>query len=77
MMSIFVTYPDFRSLPQGIKSLLVVSESFFFEETERPSAEREIPASVFREFRIDETGDCESGSQAAAALFEMEFATMS
>jgi len=30
--SITVTYPDFQSLPKGIKKLLVASESFFFRE---------------------------------------------
>ena len=29
-----LTYPDFRSLPQGVKRLLVASESFFFSEAQ-------------------------------------------
>jgi hypothetical protein len=32
MKSIVVTYPDYQSLPKGIKRLLVASESHFFEE---------------------------------------------
>jgi hypothetical protein len=28
--SIMLTYPDFRSLPKGIKRMLVTSESVFF-----------------------------------------------
>ena len=34
MKSIIMTYPDFQSLPKGIKRMLVASESFFFRETE-------------------------------------------
>jgi len=30
--SIIVTYPDFGSLPNAIKQLLLTSESFFFED---------------------------------------------
>ena len=36
MKSIITTYPDFRSLLKGIKSMLVASESFFFRETKSP-----------------------------------------
>jgi hypothetical protein len=32
MRSIAVTYPDFRLLPKGLKSMLLLSESLFFEE---------------------------------------------
>jgi hypothetical protein len=32
MNSITTTYPDFQSLPKGIKRMLVVSESLFFED---------------------------------------------
>lgn len=44
MKSILVTYPDFRSLPKGIKRLLVTSESLFFDAanaTSKSSAGRE------------------------------------
>lgn len=44
MKSILVTYPDFRSLPKGIKRLLVTSESLFFDAanaTPKPRAGRE------------------------------------
>jgi hypothetical protein len=30
--SIMVTYPDFQSLPKGIKRMLVTSESVFFHD---------------------------------------------
>jgi hypothetical protein len=30
MKSIMVTYPDFQSLPKGIRRMLVTSESVFF-----------------------------------------------
>ncbi|HUC85962.1 MAG TPA: hypothetical protein VL970_12270 [Candidatus Acidoferrales bacterium] len=32
MNSITVTYPGFQALPKGIKQMLVVSESLFFED---------------------------------------------
>jgi hypothetical protein len=32
--SIICTYPDFRSLPKGVKQMLVVSENLFFEEAQ-------------------------------------------
>jgi hypothetical protein len=32
MKSILVTYPDFQSLPKGIKRMLVLSESLFFND---------------------------------------------
>jgi hypothetical protein len=32
MKSIVTTYPEFHSLPRGLKQLLVVSESVFFDE---------------------------------------------
>lgn len=32
MKSIVFTYPDFRELPKGLKQMLVVSETLFFEE---------------------------------------------
>jgi hypothetical protein len=34
MKSIICTYPDFRSLPKGLKQMLVVSENLFFEEAQ-------------------------------------------
>ena len=33
MNSITATYPGFQALPKGIKQMLVVSESLFFEES--------------------------------------------
>ncbi len=39
LRSIAYNYPEFQSLPRGIKKMLVVTESFFFgEETRRSSA---------------------------------------
>ncbi len=32
MKSILVTYPNFQSLPKGLKSMLVISESDFFRD---------------------------------------------
>jgi len=32
MKSIVVTYPEFQSLPKGIKRMLVTSESLFFRD---------------------------------------------
>ena len=32
MKTIMQTYPDYHSLPKGIKRMLVTSESLFFEE---------------------------------------------
>ena len=32
--SIVCTYPDFRSLPKGLKRMLVISENLFFEEAQ-------------------------------------------
>ncbi|HEY3761077.1 MAG TPA: hypothetical protein VGN23_04965 [Verrucomicrobiae bacterium] len=32
MKSIVITYPDFRELPKGVRQLLVLSETLFFEE---------------------------------------------
>ena len=37
MKTILSTYPDFQSLPKGLKQLLVASESFYFGEA-RPAA---------------------------------------
>jgi hypothetical protein len=33
MKSIMITYPNFRALPKGVKQMLLVSESFFFDQT--------------------------------------------
>ena len=32
LKSIVCTYPDLRTLPKGLKQMLVVSENLFFEE---------------------------------------------
>jgi hypothetical protein len=37
MKSIITTYPDFQSLPQGIKRMLLASESHFFGEIQAPA----------------------------------------
>jgi hypothetical protein len=40
MKSIVVTYPDYQSLPKGIKKMLVASESLFFAEANPAPAGR-------------------------------------
>jgi hypothetical protein len=40
MKSIVVTYPNYQSLPKGIKMMLVVSESLFFREAKTAPARR-------------------------------------
>ena len=32
MRTIILTYPDFRSLPKGVKQMLIASENFYFDE---------------------------------------------
>jgi hypothetical protein len=32
MKSIITTYPDFQSLPRGVKKMLLASENYFFRE---------------------------------------------
>jgi hypothetical protein len=39
LKSIVCTYPDFRTLPKGLKQMLVISENLFFEETHTAPAE--------------------------------------
>lgn len=34
MRSIILTYPEFQSLPRGVKQLLLASENFYFGEPE-------------------------------------------
>lgn len=36
MNSITATYPGFQALPKGIKQMLVVSESLFFDDAKAP-----------------------------------------
>jgi hypothetical protein len=38
MKSIMVTYPEFQSLPKGVKKLLVASETHFFRLAKAPAA---------------------------------------
>jgi hypothetical protein len=45
LKSIVCTYPDFRTLPKGLKQMLVASENLFFNEVTGPalqSASREV-----------------------------------
>jgi hypothetical protein len=37
LKSIVCTYPDFRTLPKGLKQMLVVSENIFFNEAQAPA----------------------------------------
>lgn len=39
MKSIMTTYPDFQTLPKGLKKMLLASESFFFNEVPSPVQE--------------------------------------
>jgi hypothetical protein len=39
MRTIMLTYPGFQALPQGIKKMLLASETFFFSEAQ-PHAQR-------------------------------------
>ncbi len=38
MKSIMVTYPEFQSLPRGVKKMLVTSETDFFRQAKAPTA---------------------------------------
>jgi hypothetical protein len=38
MKTIITTYPDYQSLPAGIKKMLVASEDFFFREAQLSAA---------------------------------------
>jgi hypothetical protein len=40
MRSIVMTYPDFQSLPKGIKKMLVISENLFFGHAKTAPVER-------------------------------------
>ena len=37
MKLIMTTYPGFQTLPKGVKQMLLVSESFFFDEMRQPA----------------------------------------
>jgi len=37
MKLIMTTYPGFQTLPKGVRQMLLVSESFFFDEMRRPA----------------------------------------
>lgn len=40
MRTILLTYPGYRSLPKGIKQLLVATEDFYFDESGSAAASR-------------------------------------
>jgi hypothetical protein len=42
LSSITATYPGFQSLPKGIKQMLLVSESVFFEEARAPKKKTQV-----------------------------------
>jgi hypothetical protein len=48
LKSIVCTYPDFRTLPKGLKQMLVVSENLFFEETHSTPAGAVREPAIFR-----------------------------
>jgi len=41
MRTIILTYPGYRSLPRGIKQMLVASENFYFDESKSSTARRQ------------------------------------
>jgi hypothetical protein len=47
MKSVTTTYPKFHALPKGVKQMLLVSESFFFDEA-RPLPDTRDPVSGFK-----------------------------
>jgi hypothetical protein len=50
LKSIVCTYPDFRTLPKGLKQMLVASENIFFNEVTGPapqSASRDVNSDRF------------------------------
>jgi hypothetical protein len=74
MMSILVAYPDFRSLPQGIKKLLVVSENFFFGEARTAPAEYRNHRRVCEQAWSNPTERFYESALEAATVSEMKFA---
>jgi len=38
--SIVCTYPDFRTLPKGVRQMLVISETLFFDEVQTAAPEK-------------------------------------
>jgi hypothetical protein len=58
MKSIVTTYPRFQALPRGIKQMLVISESLFFDEArpEIPHQTRLKPGQSFRRLRAETFG---------------------
>lgn len=42
MKSIVTTYPDFQSLPKGVKMMLVASESLFFDGSQPGAKPAEV-----------------------------------
>jgi hypothetical protein len=40
MKTIMATYPDFHTLPKGVKMMLLASEVHFFNETNPPGSRR-------------------------------------
>ena len=47
MKSVTTTYPGFHALPKGVKQMLLVSESHFFDEA-RPLTETSDPVTGFK-----------------------------
>jgi hypothetical protein len=56
-----MTYPEFQSLPRGIRKMLLASETFFFEEAHAPSREyREALVTARQPLRFVRDGDWRS-----------------
>ncbi|HEY1663705.1 MAG TPA: hypothetical protein VGI03_14905 [Verrucomicrobiae bacterium] len=54
MKSIVTNYPDFHALPKGLKRLLVVSETFFFEDARPSTAMMTVQKLVLRTWKPQE-----------------------
>ncbi len=55
MKSIALTYPDFQSLPKGLKRLLVASEELFFGQPAAKPAQKKLPQLLLPAPSIRET----------------------
>ena len=62
MKSSILTYPEFNTLPKGIKMMLLESESFFFnEEQSRPVRPQSSLLYPMRFFKLQPTAVTPSG----------------
>jgi hypothetical protein len=62
MKGSILTYPEFSSLPKGVKMMLLESESFFFnEELARPAKPQSADSYPMRSFKLKEVVLAPSG----------------